>query len=98
MPVQTHSKLYSVGVVGATGLVGQEMLKVLEDRNFPVDPSRLYAFASRDSVGDGISFGDAEILVEELTPLTFQKRKLDFVLFGTSAELSATHVPLAAKS
>lgn len=89
---------YSVGVVGATGLVGQEMLKVLEDRKFPVDRERVFAFASKASAGEWIPFLDSELEVKELTESSFSEFPCDFVLFGASAEISAKFAPMAAKA
>ncbi len=87
-------KTYSVAVMGATGLVGTEMLKVLADRRFPVE--RVYAFASTRSAGESVSFGDEEVLVEELNESSFDNKKIDFALFGTGADLSAKFAPLVA--
>lgn len=87
---------YAVGIAGATGLVGREMLKVLEDRDFPV--SKVRVFASENSLGDTIPFRDEELKVEVLGEKSFAARDLDFVLFATSAELSEKYVPLAAAS
>lgn len=91
-----NSKKFSVGVVGATGLVGQEMLNVLEDREFPV--ANLGLFASQDSAGETIEFSGNEYKVEALGETSFPKGKFDFVLFATSAELAAKYVPIAAAS
>lgn len=91
-----QSRKFSFGIVGATGLVGREMLQVLEDRNFPVSTIRL--FASQNSAGEVIEFKGQELKVEELTDKSFEGKPLDFVLFATSAELSEKYVPLAAKS
>jgi len=51
---------YNVAVIGATGVVGREMLKILEERQFPVD--NVYALASRRSQGREVSFGDDKVL------------------------------------
>ena len=61
------SKKYRVGVVGSTGVVGQEIIKILEDRKFPIESLRL--FASERSLGTTIPFGDQHIDVEVLSPL-----------------------------
>jgi aspartate-semialdehyde dehydrogenase len=92
----TELNKFSVAVVGATGLVGQEMLAVLEDRKFPVSDVGLYA--SEDSAGEEIEFNGKEFKVEALREDSFQKKRFDFVLFATSAELSAKFVPLATRS
>ncbi len=87
---------YRVAVVGATGLVGQEMLQVLKKREFPT--SEIIALASKNSAGESLLLGDEEILVRELKEDSFQEHSVDFALFATSAELSEHYVPLAASS
>ncbi|MDR2709663.1 MAG: aspartate-semialdehyde dehydrogenase, partial [Elusimicrobiota bacterium] len=59
------SRKFKVGVVGATGAVGREMVKMLADRNFPVESLRL--LASERSVGKKIDFNGKEVSVELLT-------------------------------
>ena len=51
---------YNVAVVGATGAVGREMLRTLAEREFPVD--KVFALASKNSVGKEISYGEDDIL------------------------------------
>ena len=60
---------YNVAIMGATGAVGEEMLKILEERNFPVD--KLVLLASHRSVGRKYVFKDREIAVQELTEDSF---------------------------
>ena len=60
----------NVAIVGATGLVGQTFLKVLEERNFPI--KELYCFASSRSAGKTIEFKGKTYVVEELL-LYFQQ-------------------------
>ena len=55
-------KTYNVGILGATGAVGREMLKVLEERNFPVNELRL--LASERSVGKKVTFRGVEIEIK----------------------------------
>lgn len=73
-------KKYRVGILGATGAVGREMLKILEEYNFPVAELRL--LASRRSVGKEIEFKGNKYKVEEATKNSFQN--LDFVLGAAS--------------
>jgi len=80
-----------VGVAGATGAVGSEMLAVLEERSFPVESVR--ALASRGGDGRRVRFAGREIDVEKLSPGAL--RDLDVVLFGTSARVSREFVPVA---
>lgn len=85
-----------IGIVGATGLVGQEMIRVLESRQFPV--SELSLFASERSLGERLTFRSQELPVEVLDANSFASKKLDFVLFATSAGLSAEYAGRAADS
>jgi len=87
---------FAVGIAGATGLVGREMLKVLEDRKFPV--SKLRLFASENSAGEILEFNGKDVKVEVLNEKSFSNANLDFVLFATSTELSQKFVPMAAES
>ncbi len=75
---------YSVGIVGATGAVGTEMLRVLETRAFPV--RELHLFASDRSAGKQLSFCGRTIALERLTRESFQG--LDLALFSAGSEIS----------
>jgi aspartate-semialdehyde dehydrogenase len=83
---------YTVAVVGATGAVGQQMIKYLEERNFPV--KELVALASARSVGKTVRFRGEEIPVREATPDAFAG--VEIALFsaggGTSKELAPAAV------
>jgi aspartate-semialdehyde dehydrogenase len=83
-----------VAVAGATGLVGREMLKVLEDRKFPTKDVR--AFASASSAGKKIPFRGGEVTVRELKEDSFQG--VDIALFALKAPLARRFAPAAAKS
>jgi aspartate-semialdehyde dehydrogenase len=83
---------FSVAVVGATGLVGETMLEVLGERNFPI--SELYALASNRSVGKTIAFKGRSIPVRELEGFDFSK--VDIGLFSPGAEVSREYAPRAA--
>ncbi len=86
-------KGYTVAVVGATGAVGQEMLKVLEQRNFPVE--KLVPLASSRSAGKKVKFKGEEITVEELKPESFEG--VDIALFSAGGERSKQFAPEAVK-
>ncbi len=87
------SKVFNVAVVGATGAVGQEMVKTLESRNFPVASLRL--LASAKSVGKTVSFMRRDIEVEELQEDSF--RDIDIALFSAGGGVSQTFAPIAAE-
>ena len=78
------SKEYNVAVAGATGAVGIEMIKTLEQRDFPVKNLRL--LASSRSVGKKLIYKDTEIAVEELTEKSF--KDIDIALFSAGGGIS----------
>jgi aspartate-semialdehyde dehydrogenase len=82
---------FTVAVVGATGLVGETMVNVLEERDFPV--GQLHALASERSVGRGVSFRGRNYPVQELQGFDFAH--CDFALFSAGAAVSREHVPRA---
>ncbi|MDI6799745.1 MAG: aspartate-semialdehyde dehydrogenase [Actinomycetota bacterium] len=87
-------KEYSVAVAGATGAVGQEMIRILEERNFPVGEIKL--LASAKSAGKRVTFKRMAAQVEELKEDSFVG--VDIALFSMGAELSRVHAPIAAKA
>lgn len=82
---------YRVAIVGATGAVGGEMLKVLEERSFPIDEVRL--LASHRSAGRELFFKGTAIKVEELAASSFSG--MDFALFSAGASISREFAPPA---
>jgi aspartate-semialdehyde dehydrogenase len=73
-----------VAVAGSTGAVGVEMLKVLAQRAFPA--ARVKALASSRSAGRRVPFGETELVVEEMTPRSFEG--VDIALFSAGADVS----------
>ncbi|MBE0598860.1 MAG: aspartate-semialdehyde dehydrogenase, partial [Desulfuromonadales bacterium] len=86
------TKQWNIAIVGATGAVGNEMLRVLEEREFPVKQLRL--FASERSEGNFLEFRGESILVEKLAFDSFAG--IDLALFSAGAERSRQFCPLAA--
>jgi aspartate-semialdehyde dehydrogenase len=86
-------KEYHIAVVGATGAVGAEVLRVLERRNFPV--SYLRALASARSAGKEVQFSNKPIMVEELGENSFDN--IDIAFFSAGGETSRKFVPIARK-
>ena len=82
---------FAVAVVGATGLVGETMISVLEERAFPV--SELHPLASDRSLGRSVSFGGRSYPVRELAGFDFAQ--CDFALFSAGAAVSREHAPRA---
>lgn len=85
-------KKVNMAIVGATGMVGRSFLKVLEERNFPID--NLYLFASKKSAGKRVKFLDRDIIVEELNEDSF-KRDINIALFSAGAEISKKYAQIA---
>ena len=85
---------YKTAVVGATGAVGQEMIKILEERNFPLKEIKL--LASKRSAGRRLKFKGKDVIVEELTSDSF--KDVDIALFSIGAEISKKFAPIAVES
>ena len=87
-------KQYNIAILGATGAVGQEMLKVLYEYQIPVGELRLLARAR--SAGEKVSFGDREVVIQEATDHSFDG--LDFVLGAVEGPMSQRFAPAIKKS
>ncbi|MBE9501678.1 MAG: aspartate-semialdehyde dehydrogenase, partial [Chloroflexi bacterium] len=85
---------YDVAIVGATGLVGQEFIKVLEQRNFPMNSIRL--LASDRSAGKKLRVNGEEVEVKETNTQSFEN--VDVALFSAGAESSSYFSPIAARA
>lgn len=86
------AKVYDVAVVGATGAVGEAMLSILEERNFPV--GEVYALASENSEGKRIAFKGGSLVVKDLARFDFSKAQIG--LFSAGGSVSAEYAPKAA--
>lgn len=86
-------KKVNVAIVGATGMVGRTFLKVLEERNFPID--NLYLFSSSRSAGSKVEFAGKEYTVEELNENSFD-RDIQIALFSAGGSISEKYAPIAA--
>ena len=85
------SKKYNVAIVGATSAIGNEIIRVLEDRDFPVDELRLIDADEFD--GDFLEFGDESIMVQTLNKDAFAGS--DIVFFAAGSERSKEFCPIA---
>ena len=83
-------KKYNVAIVGATGLVGQTFLKVLKERNFPVE--KLYLYASARSAGKTVNFVGKDYTVIELKDENI-KDDIDVALFSAGGNISKEYAP-----
>ncbi|MBO1923506.1 aspartate-semialdehyde dehydrogenase [Thiomicrorhabdus sp. 6S3-12] len=88
------TKLYDIAVVGATGAVGETILKVLEERDFPV--GNLYPLASSRSAGKKIQFKGQWVEVQDLEKFDFSKAQIG--LFSPGASISKIYAPKAAEA
>ncbi len=88
------SNKYNVAIVGATGAVGHTLVRILEQRNFPVD--NLYLLASERSAGETMSFNKKQYTVENLDDFDFTKAQIG--LFSAGASVSAKYAPIAGKA
>ena len=86
------SKVFDVAVVGATGAVGETMLGILAERQFPV--GKVYALASERSAGSLVQFGEQRLKVQNLASFDFSQVQIG--LFSAGASISEKHAPRAA--
>jgi len=86
------SKTYDVAVVGATGAVGETILSILAERNFPV--GEIHALASSRSAGKRVEFGNKQIVVKDLAEFDFSTVQIG--IFSPGASVSEIYAPKAA--
>lgn len=84
----------NVAVVGATGVVGREMLSILAERHFPV--GNIHALASERSSGERVEFGHRQLRCGVLDEFDFGD--IDFALFSPGKDVSLKHAPRASKA
>lgn len=87
-------KLYTVAVLGATGAVGQEMIKILQERNFPV--GKLKPLASARSAGKTLRFKGEDVVIEEVRDEAFQG--VDIVLGAAENDIAKKFAPAIVKA
>ena len=87
--------IYRTAILGATGLVGQTMRSILEERNLPLE---LSMFASKNSAGKTFTFNGEEHVIEELTEDALREGKFDYVLSALDGDLAAKYCPVAAEA
>ena len=88
------TKSYHIAIVGATGAVGAELLRVLERRNFPI--ASLSAVSSARSIGKSVRFHDELIPVQELAEHSFDK--IDIAFFSAGGAVSRKFIPVARRA
>jgi aspartate-semialdehyde dehydrogenase len=88
------TRKFNVAVVGATGAVGETMLEILAQRDFPVN--EVFALASERSAGKRVSFGNKPLTVQDLSRFDFSRVQIG--LFSAGASVSEKYAPLAAQA
>lgn len=89
-------KTYTIGIVGATGAVGEEIIKILEEERFPA--KKIVPLASANSVGRSIEAFGKEIPVLETTHSVFKEQGIDIAFFSAGGSVSKEFAPSAAES
>ncbi|MCP3772855.1 aspartate-semialdehyde dehydrogenase [Paenibacillus sp. MZ04-78.2] len=89
----SNQKLFNVAVVGATGAVGEQILRLLAERNFPIQELKL--LSSARSAGKKLQFKGREVTIEEATPDSF--KGVDIALFSAGGDVSRALIPEAIK-
>ena len=88
------SKSFDIAVVGATGVVGESILEILDQRNFPL--GEIHALASERSAGNQVSFGKKKLIIQDLA--TFDFSKVQIGLFSAGGSISEEFAPKAASA
>jgi len=83
---------FDIAVVGATGVVGESILEILSSRKFPV--GKVHALASERSAGQTVSFGNSQLVVEDLAEFDFSTVQIG--LFSAGGSISEKYAPMAA--
>lgn len=87
---------FNIAIVGATGAVGEEICRVMEDLEFPV--GELLPLASANSVGTNIQFRNKDYPVVELTDTVFEENEIDIAFFSAGGSISAKFAKFAVQS
>ena len=86
--------MFNIAVVGATGLVGNTIVEILEQRNFPI--KKLFLLASSRSAGETLLFKNRPIEVHDLANFDFKLEKIDIAFFSAGGSVSSKYVKIAA--
>lgn len=89
----SNQKRFNVAVVGSTGAVGEQIIRLLQERNFPINELKL--LSSARSAGTKLLFNNEEVVVQEATPDSFEG--VDIALFSAGGDVSKALVPEAIK-
>jgi aspartate-semialdehyde dehydrogenase len=89
-------KTYNVAVVGASGAVGEEVLRIFEEIEFPFN--KIVPMASRRSAGNVVEFRGNELVIKELTETVFAEEEIEIAIFSAGGSVSAKFAPFAAQA
>lgn len=89
-----EQRLYNVAVVGVTGAVGEQIIRLLAERDFPVKELKL--LASKRSAGKTVRFKDRDVVIEEATPESFEG--VEIVFLSAGGDISKELIPHAVKA
>lgn len=90
------ARKYNVAVVGANGAVGEEILAVLGEIDFPLN--KLVPLASSRSLGKSVEFNGREIPIVELTKTIFEEEEIDIALFSAGGDVTAAYAAFAVEA
>lgn len=90
------SRKYNVAIVGANGAVGEEILTILQEIDFPI--KKLLPLASARSIGKTVEFNGREIAIQELTNEIFADENIEIALFSAGGSVSAAFAPAAVEA
>ncbi|MFC5448396.1 aspartate-semialdehyde dehydrogenase [Paenibacillus aestuarii] len=90
----SNQKLFNVAVVGATGAVGEQIIRLLEERNFPIQELKL--LSSARSAGVKLTFRGQPVIVQEATPNSFNG--VEIALFSAGGDVSKALIPHAVEA
>ena len=89
-------KTYNVAVVGANGAVGEEILTILQEIDFPY--AKVVALASSRSAGNTVPFDGTDLVIKELTHTIFEEEEIHIALFSAGGSVSEEFAPSAVKA
>ncbi len=89
-------KKYNLAVVGANGAVGEEVLRILEEIDFPLN--KLVPLASSRSAGKTVEFNGADLVIKELTNEIFEQEEIEIAIFSAGGSVSEAFAPAAVKA
>lgn len=88
--------MLNIAIIGATGMVGEKIREVLDERFDKID--HIYFLASARSAGNTVNFKGKDYIIEELTPEVFEGKDIQYALFAAGGSISEKFIPIANKA